>query len=156
MKFFNIPYDCRDARDDYSAQRKKQQRMKDKIFVHGIDNEMTEFDDLSPEDLVDYDPDNIDDAPLGKTALNRAKYREEVDSIVRNAGWLDDSQDGLPDMGNLNPINPNIVQSGKEWEKTIQEKKTQVQEEKSQNAPMTIKRDLENNVVEPNFSASRW
>ena len=42
---------------------------------------------------------------------------------VNMAGWLNDCEDGLPDVGSLDPVEPEYNQSSKVWWATVLAKK---------------------------------
>src|SRR5215471_18389348 len=65
----------------------------------------------------------------------------EMENIVRNAGWLDKSPDGLPCMGNLTPVIPDVFKDGMSWRKDVLEKRKEVQEKKQVHVPDTVDND---------------
>jgi hypothetical protein len=111
MKFFNIRYECNDARDDYSKQIKKGKQnngafpqwfssdMMDEMddeFDEGADFET--FDDQDPSNYIKY-------LQPGKQGMNRAYQMQEIQEKMKAAGWLDKSPDGLPQV-NTTAIKP--------------------------------------------------
>jgi len=96
MKFFNIRYECNDARDDYSKLL-KQKNASDGVFPHWFraddhDNFDGNYDDGSDLWFM-KSMKQINTPPLAKgSTKNGANGRNP--EIVTSAGWLDQCQDG--------------------------------------------------------------
>src|ERR1700683_1906613 len=99
MRFFNIHYECNDARDDYSKLL-KQQNTNDGVFPHWF----------RADDNDDFDGDNYDDGDdfaaheehqvdqytsVGIKGEQRLEQMAEIQKIVTSAGWLDQCLGGL-------------------------------------------------------------
>jgi hypothetical protein len=149
MKFFTIKYDCLDARDDFSAQRNSEQRMHgeqapfsdnvlDDIEFSHVEREMIEEEFCIDEDALDTE------GPPGRNNLIRKRNMQEVENIMRNAGWLDKSPDGLPDVEVKVPIIPNINRDGSYWRKEVLARKKEVLANKNQHAPLQTNEDDKN------------
>ena len=98
MRFFNIHYECNDARDDYSKLL-KQQNATDGVFPHWFkadDNDNFDGDDF--DDGGDFTVHEEYEADLytsvGKKGQQRLKQMAEIQKIVTSAGWLDQCPDG--------------------------------------------------------------
>jgi hypothetical protein len=139
MKFFTIRYDCLDARDDFSAQRKEGQRNSGGFTLH--DDDMMDDLDCSHlerqmlENEFDVDEDALDvEGPPGRMNLVRKRNMQEMENIMTNAGWLDTSPDGLPDITKV-PIRPEVNRDGSHWRRELLAKKKEVLDHKHQHAP---------------------
>src|SRR5215471_8116881 len=126
MKFFNIRYECNDARDDYSQQMKKGNKVGG-VFPQWFSSEMMEEmdNDTDVDEGADFqtfndqDPSNyIKYIQPGKKGLNRAHQMQEIQEKVKAAGWLDKSPDGLPQV-NTTTIQPDQDMSGANWKAAI-------------------------------------
>ena len=145
MKFFNVRYECLDARDDYSAQRDKEGEDKIKYQwatsdVIGALDDMHDTEAYAGADFeIQQQYDGYEEEPfnvLGK----RGKYRKEAMAVAERtlnvSGWLDPSPDGLPDVGPLEPIKPGVEQSGKLWREAVLAKKQEILQEKVKHIPV--------------------
>ena len=137
MRFFNICYECNDARDDYSKLL-KQQNATDGVFPHWF----------KVDDNNDFDGDNYDDGDdfaaheehevdqytsVGKKGQQRLEQMAEIQKIVTSAGWLDQCSDGLPSM-DFAEIEPEELPPS-QWEAAVQEKRQQVLAERNKALP---------------------
>src|SRR5258705_6970044 len=93
MKFFNIRYECNDARDDYSALL-KQKNATDGVFPHwfasdnGGNNVDDNYDDEA--DFTSHEEYEMDQyTSIGKRGHQRIEQMAEIQKIVTSAGWLD-------------------------------------------------------------------
>jgi hypothetical protein len=106
MKYFNVRYECLDARDDYAAQIKKGGNI-------GIFSNWDVYDNLD-SDIIDYnsfegdnfafDIDNINHDITGAKTEKRNKDMLHIEQIMLDAGWFDRSPNGLADVGDLTPL----------------------------------------------------
>ena len=143
MKYFNIRYECNDARDDYSSQLKKGD-VSDGVFPHWLSsNTINDLDDIDPYDQGgDFGDEQLDDnhygqskyAGLGRNGKLRQDEMEEMKMGVKEAGWLDDSPNGISHI-DKNPVKPTIEQSGTKWKATVTDLKQQVLAERAKNIP---------------------
>ena len=132
MKHFNVRYECNDARDDYSAQLK--QKNTNGVFPSWMNNDIldsldeendyegAEFGDDDPQDR-EYDSEMFD--ILGRTTRMHLAQMEETEKILKHAGWLDDSPNGLETI-DRSAIEPNTVQRGSEWKSTVDQERQKV------------------------------
>jgi len=58
---------------------------------------------------------------------------------MRIAGWLDECEDGLPDVGSLLPIEPEYNQPSKAWRAAVLAKKQAVLDERNKHLPTNVK-----------------
>jgi hypothetical protein len=139
MKYFNVRYECLDARDDYAAQMKKGQNIG--IFgnweVHdNFEQHDTDGDGLTEGDGFMCDANTMDDDELiGPVTSKRNRDMDRVEEIMRTSGWFNESPDGPPDFGDLNPIVPSHILPGKEWAAKVQQQKQDLIAERSKNLP---------------------
>jgi hypothetical protein len=144
IKHMNVRYECLDARDDYSTKLKM--GMKDNIQYQWLAPDViADFDEYHNDDVNNGDDFNVDThysveegsnlSIPGKKYLDKLNAMTAVEKTMRYAGWLDKCNDGLPDVGSLHPIHPLIVQSGKQWNIAVQEKRKTIREERNRNLP---------------------
>ena len=97
MRFFNILYECNDARDDY-FKLLKQQNTTDGVFPHWIradDNDNFDGDDFDGGGDFTVHKEYEADPYKGQ---QRLEQMAEIQKIVTSAGWLDQCPDGPPSM----------------------------------------------------------
>ena len=58
-----------------------------------------------------------------------------VEQIMRDAGWFDKSPNGPADVGDLTPMVPDQLQSGKDWSAAVQHKWQELINERCKNIP---------------------
>jgi hypothetical protein len=146
MKYFNLRYECLDARDDYSAKRDK----KDGgiSYQWATANVLDDLDDLHDSELAlmgaDFDlgeeyaveEDAIN--ALGKKGMSRRNEMLATERTMTMAGWLDKCEDGLPDVGSLTPMKPECDQSSKVWRAAVLAKKQAVLDERNKHLPTNV------------------
>ena len=135
MKYFNVRYECLDTRDDYAAQMKKGANV-------GIFSNWDIYDSLN-SDINDHDffegddfACNIDNVIQDNIGPKTAKHNRDmlhVQQTMQNAGWFDKSPNGLADVGDLTPVVPTQLQSGKDWTAIVQCKRQELIDEKCKN-----------------------
>ena len=140
MKYFNVRYECLDARDDYAAQMKKGDHV-------GIFSNWDIYDSLN-SDYVDHntfegddfacDINIVDEYMIGPKTEKRNRDMLHVEQIMRDAGWFNKSPNGSADIGDLTPVVPNQVQSGKDWTAIVQCKRQEIIDERCKNIPANI------------------
>ena len=122
MKYFNIGYECLDARDDYSAKRDKGDS--DICYQWATTDMLDELDEMHDSELAttgadfnigaEYEGTEEDTiGVLGKRGKTRQTEMQMAERILKAAGWLDECEDGLPDVGSLVPLKPEYKQSSK-------------------------------------------
>ena len=137
MKFFNIRYECNDARDDYSALL-KQKNATDGVFPHwfasdnGGNNVDDNYDDEA--DFTSHEEYEMDQyTSIGKRGHQRIEQMAEIQKIVTSAGWLDQCSDG-PMQLDFAEINPEELPPSR-WDAAVQEKCQQVLSDRNQALP---------------------
>ncbi|KAF9455717.1 hypothetical protein BDZ94DRAFT_1293114 [Collybia nuda] len=120
-------YECNDARDDYAAQLKKGD-MPSGNFPEWMDSDL--LNDLDEDNADFYDgadfgfTEDINDEPhnqyigLGKIGKSKLYEMEATRIGVKEAGWLDESPNGI-DLVNKVPLHPEIIQSGAKWKAAV-------------------------------------
>ena len=133
MSNFNLRYECLDARDDYSAQMKDNNKEDNRFWEtsenNPLDHEFTGWKD-NDEDLHD------EMYLTGSSRQNDAKEEEmrHVEQVVAGAGWLDKSPDGI---NKIDPegITPTVDNSGSQWSSLIQSMRKMIVADRSKNLP---------------------
>jgi len=137
MKYFNVRYECLDARDDYAARMKKGDNV-------GIFSNWDVYDSLN-SDILDHDSfggddfacdiDNVIQDNIGPKTEKRNRDMLHVEQTMRDAGWFDKSPNGSADVGDLTPVVPTQLQSGKDWTAIVQNKRQELIDERCKNIP---------------------
>lgn len=127
MKYFNLKYECLDARDDFSAQLKQGegQNMFD-AFDEGyeMDDDIHHHQTLSNGEEFDYDDEYLNvGIEIGKNTRNMMNKMDEARNTLTSSGWFDESPDGPPEYGDLTAIQPEADLNGKEWDKRVATKR---------------------------------
>ncbi|KIM92271.1 hypothetical protein PILCRDRAFT_56974, partial [Piloderma croceum F 1598] len=91
MKYFNVQYECLDARDDYAAQMKKSENV-------GIFSNWDVYDNLN-SDILDHtsiegddfvcDINLVNENNIGPKTEKRNRDMLHVEQIMQDAGWFD-------------------------------------------------------------------
>ena len=139
MKNFNVRYECNDARDDYSAQKNKEDNNEPQSYWENH----TEMDHLNITDEMDYDDQDNDHAlddtddyltPCDKY-LKKLEQMREIEEIIRNAGWLDKSSNGMFSIEKT-LVQPSSDYIGTHWKMLIAEAKEAVLKERAKFIPV--------------------
>jgi hypothetical protein len=71
-----------------------------------LDNFHAQNQAVDEQLLYDDQEDEVLDleGPQGKHTTTSQKNMQDMENIVKNAGWLDKSPDGLPDVGDITPL----------------------------------------------------
>jgi len=144
MKYFNVRYECLDARDDYSAKRDKEDS--DGIcYQWATSDALDQLDDMHYSELANsgadfnanayLDGDEEVFGSLGVKARNRRDAMLSAERIMKTAGWLDKCKDGLPDVGCLDPLKPSVNQPGKSWRAAVLAKRQEILDERIKHLP---------------------
>ncbi|KAI0825468.1 hypothetical protein BC629DRAFT_1270708, partial [Irpex lacteus] len=92
MKYFNLRYECNDARDDYAAQRRLH-NLDHSQWPFDIDSQTTEW--LDRHDNNDYtefshfDPDDVESYNYSNSALLSLQRMAETEALAEENGLLD-------------------------------------------------------------------
>jgi hypothetical protein len=157
MKNFNIRYECNDARDDYSAQLKKGNSDGD-LFPQWMNsdiiNDLDDDDNFEGADFGDDEPDDDNDygvnkySKLGRLGKLRHQEMEETRLGLTEAGWLDNSPNGLDK--NKSQIEPSLLQKGSKWKASVDQERQKILAERNKNIPNKVYKNIpdpnENNV----------
>ncbi|KZT22535.1 hypothetical protein NEOLEDRAFT_1025068, partial [Neolentinus lepideus HHB14362 ss-1] len=155
MSFFNIQYECYEARDNYSRQRKAGKILGLPNF---IDQESLDYMGLPKNQADDMEIFDATDEHLSADACNeigpqsaqRLKQMDEMHSILQGAGWLDKCVDPLPANMHIS-IKPIEPKSRQEWVDIIQRKKTSIIEDRDKH-----KQSNPTNNVYSNNGKPKW
>ncbi len=144
MDNFNIRYECNDARDDFSAQLKKGNGAGG-MFPQWMSTDVTdELDEIDQNGFGDDfgDGEGIDDEDYGDNKYSTLSARglavkaqmDATENSVRNAGWLDESPDGIKQV-NLEPLEPAVTQLCGKWKAAVQERRQELLAERTKHIP---------------------
>ena len=61
-----------------------------------------------------------------------------IEQIIPNAGWFDKSPNGPADVGDLTPVVPDHLQSGKDWTVVVQQNHQEIIDKRCQKIPENI------------------
>ena len=140
MKYFGVKYECLDSHDDYSTQR--QNIADDNIRFHWEDN--NNYDPGDFEEPIMTSPENNRDIRAlqptmlkqkGDKGTNRDYQMKLAEGTMRHVGWLDNCQNGSPDIGNISPTKPDINQPAAQWKAALQTKHQELVAECWKNLP---------------------
>ena len=151
MLFFNLRYDCLDARDDFAAQRAYEQ---DSNNSNPYSQEMSDnLDQLMGEkqnifnDEPHVDSDDIDESgPQGRNDLIRKRNMQEMENIITHVGWLDKCADGTLDPIDKHHVVPKIYKDSSTWRKEVLAKKKEAIDNKRKHMkPTRTEENSDNN-----------
>jgi hypothetical protein len=142
MKFFNIKYECLDARDDYSANMKKNdEKLSHWVSDPNDDNRDDDYGDNFDTKLQPETDEDVSELTVpGQNGRRRSAKMREMEEILRNAGWMDSSPNGNPDVGDLQPVQPAELRSGQKWKAEVQKTRQEVLDKRRQHMPNPTKR----------------
>jgi hypothetical protein len=156
LSYFNIRYECNDARDDYSAQLKKGDVL-DGAFPQWMSSgALNDLDDTDPydqgADFGDNDPDDeahdMDKySGLGKYGRQRQEEMDATKIGITEAGWLNDSPNGIAEIDKTN-VKPTVQKSGTQWKVTVAEMKQKELADRNKNIP--VNKSSTKAAVDPN------
>ena len=136
MKFFNIRYECNDARDDYSKLL-KEKNATGGVFPHWFNSDDNDHSDNVDDDGADfmvheeYEADQY--TSIGKKGQQIIEQMAEIQKIVTSAGWLDQCPGGPPSL-DFERIEPEKLPPS-QWDATVQEQRQQVLSERNKALP---------------------
>ncbi len=141
MENFNLRYECNDARDDFSAQLKQGKHV-DGAFPQWMSPDgMEEIDDYCcGDDFGDVEAHEDEDygvnkySTLGPKGMKLKAQMDAAECSVRDAGWLDDSPDGINEV-HTQPLEPEISQPGKKWKAAVRDKRQEIVAERNKHIP---------------------
>ena len=122
MENFNLRYECLDARDDFHALMKAQEKKLDMEYsadewVDLEDNYQNNID--SNEYGMDFNPTEEDYSQLGPLALRRKKNEREIDNILKSSGWMNTLKKFNPPFS-LKELTPSFL-SRNSWSTLIKD-----------------------------------
>jgi hypothetical protein len=128
------------ARDDYAAQMKKGDNVG--IFSNwdvydSLNSDFLEQNSIEGDDFV-CDTDLVNENNIGPKTEKRNSDMLHVEQIMKDAGWSDESPNGPAEVGDLTPILPTQLQSGKDWTAIVQRKRQELIDERCKNIPNNI------------------
>ena len=75
---------------------------------------------------------------IGPKTEKRNRDMLQVEQIMQDAGWFDESPNGPAEVGDLAPVLPAQLQSGKDWTAIVQCKRQELIDERCKNIPDKI------------------
>ena len=86
-----------------------------------MDSDFIDYNSFEGDDFTcDINMANVDD--IGPKAAKQNRDMLHVEQIMQDAGWFDKSPNGPADVGDLTPVVPDELQSGKDWTAVVQHK----------------------------------
>ena len=156
MQYFNIRYECNDARDDYSTQLKKGDVVNG-AFPQWMSSEILDnLDDTDPYDEgADFGDDNDDDdehiankySGLGRNGKSKQDEMDATRIGIKEAGWLDDSPNGIAEI-DKDPVQPKHKKSAAQWKAAVNHLRQEVLAERNKNIP--VNKASHKSAVDPN------
>jgi len=155
MQYFNIRYECNDARDDYSTQLKKGGSLNGAFSQWMTSEALDNLDDTDPycegADFGDNDGDDEQHSTHKYSGLGRngRAKQEEMDATrmgVKEAVWLDDSPNGLAEFAKT-PVEPDR-KSAAQQKAAVTELRQEVLAERNKNIP--VNKSSKKAGVDPN------
>ncbi|KDQ56940.1 hypothetical protein JAAARDRAFT_131340 [Jaapia argillacea MUCL 33604] len=153
MKYFNVRYECNDARDDFSAQRHKLNGIPSKFFDESdsanemdFDTEINTYTDL----FTTNDDRQLSQECYGKHAWNKMQDMNHIQNVLELAGWNSGHfNDTAIDHGGSVEHNSSI-----NWASVLSQKKAEVLAERAKVIAATNQLGLTPNdfrIVESSF-----
>ena len=99
-------------------------------------------DNLNSEENSQFDPQLLDGEyeRMGNEGEKVVEQMMEMDNIIKNSGWLDDSLDGIPGI-DLTVVQPQVLQPASKWDAAAENARQHYINEKSQNIPAHPNKD---------------
>ncbi|KAF7972082.1 hypothetical protein HWV62_19165, partial [Athelia sp. TMB] len=131
MKFFNVKYECLDARDDFHAQRKAMGgnlpggfSLPD--YPRDDGGEVIHDNGMPSADLNDFMDKFLKDTPKGEMhRLSINKTLTDIKRILLTSGWLDACPDGPVELEDFT-FRPTAWHTPAHWHAAVQAKRQQV------------------------------
>jgi hypothetical protein len=128
IKYFNVWYECLDARDDYTAQMKKgdnSRKFSNWDIYDNLDSDFVDYNSFEGDDFTcDINMASVGD--IGPKSEKRNRDMLHVEQIMQDTGWFEKSPNGPADVGDLTPVVPDVPQSGKYWTAVVQIKQQEL------------------------------
>jgi len=156
MDNFNLRYECNDARDDFSAQAKKNIEEDNTYDLWPLDNE--DHNDISQDqdmlsdciennDEINTDP-FLDIYPDTDFYLKQADMKH-MEQIITNTGWLN-SQNDNSSQKSITSYHIPRNKTSTEWKAIVQKTKQNIIAERSKNIPNITKEKIQTVHTEGN------
>jgi hypothetical protein len=148
MDNFNLRYECLDERDDYHAILKRQSAINQKqsMTLDQVDCDNDYDFGINSNTDEDYGDPNI----LGPTAIKKAQQMIETETMMKQAGWLDQLEN--PNLEpKINAIYPTVHNTGAQWKNIVKQCRENILTIKKINYSSTISKlnNLTNNFFQP-------
>ena len=138
MDNFNIRYECNDARDDFSAQMKQAMPASELSMQYPTLEDFSvleyrqgdDFGDDEGEENINYGVNCY--TVLGPHGKVIQAQMNATENCLRNAGWLDESPDGM-NLFDTNPFRPDVMLTAEKWKAIVQDRRQNVLMERCAN-----------------------
>jgi hypothetical protein len=137
MKYFNIKYECNDARDDYSSLDTKAQKEMPPFSRYMVDNENDNFGGNNYEDYgEDADFTSPEGPSKGKKWLALEEKMSEAEKVMQRAGWT--QRKTIFGLDRTRFV-PDLKLKGSQWKTKVSLAKDATLEAKVKNVPESVK-----------------
>ena len=134
MKNMNVCYEYLDVRDDYSEKMHKTGFHPDRgILGHLHLDKVNQTYEEDSDFTCDMEDANVDYETMGEEGRKITASMLEIEDVVKEAGWLMPSQDGLPEV-DVEPVEPHVIQTAARWDNSVAALRNKYVEEKMQHA----------------------
>ncbi|KAH7905862.1 hypothetical protein BJ138DRAFT_1017128, partial [Hygrophoropsis aurantiaca] len=133
MKYFNVRYECLDARDDYSAQMRDGVNNLAGVMPEWVEEGLHNEEDCNQTDTLFpvYDADNIlDEQVIGKRTTKWNYDKAVVEQTLQTSGWLDTSLTPV-EVDETEPFLPDNHIKVSEWKARVKNRRDEVLEQRS-------------------------
>ncbi|KAF5343728.1 hypothetical protein D9758_016524 [Tetrapyrgos nigripes] len=130
MRNFNLRYECNDARDDYSALRKRGHstngpafdldELDDEAMHEFLQNVNNTFEDNICDSVLDFNTEEL--LPNNSTIRNHV-LNDQISKTLDNSGMMDPHVDKYNIDQDTNVFQPDITIEGSKWKQKIAEEK---------------------------------
>lgn len=141
MKYFNLRYECNDARDDYAAQR-RMHNLDYSQWPSNLDQQTTEWldkhDNNDYTEFTNFDPDDPDSYTYSNSALLSLQRMAETEALAEENGLLVDSVNTNPDLINTLPDSVHTNEGVKHWHDTLIKKRDAILQHRYKKSPSNL------------------
>jgi hypothetical protein len=140
MKYFNLRYECNDARDDFCAQLKKG-NSSGGVFNQWMTSEnIADLDSYEFHEGANFEQEDDDEfkaekyTTIGKLSQSKQNEMTATRMALEDIGWTDDSPNGLEHIDKT-PVIPECMHHGLKWKSIIEEKKQEALAKRNKHIP---------------------
>ena len=101
-----------------------------------LDSDFVDYNSFKGDDFTcDINMANVDDIGPKTTTTKQNRDMLHVEQIMQDVGWFNKSPNGPADVGDLTPVVPDELQSGKDWTAVVQHKQQELIDQRCRNIP---------------------